>query len=160
MLSERTREFGGSRNRVGPMALWRLSAHLHRRGLRRIPKLIKFVNYMLFRCILPPEVAFRGDLDLPHRGLGIVIHPNTTIDWNVRIWHGVTIASDAQIGTKDEVIIESAVEIGTGAVIVNRVGKTLVIGHGATIGANCTVTKSVPPGATVVSQPARLLKNS
>ena len=57
--------------------------------------------------------------------------------------------------------IEDHVYIGTGAVIKQgQPGVPLVIGRGAVVGMGAVVTKSVPPGVTVVGNPARpLIKN-
>lgn len=55
--------------------------------------------------------------------------------------------------------IEDDVYIGTGAIIRPGLpGKPLVIGRGAIIGMGAVVTKSVPPGVTVVGNPARALE--
>ena len=43
--------------------------------------------------------------------------------------------------------------IGTGAIILPRVR----VGDGATVGAGAVVTRDVPPGVTVVGNPARVL---
>jgi acetyltransferase-like isoleucine patch superfamily enzyme len=51
-------------------------------------------------------------------------------------------------------IVRRRASIGTGAVIMCG----LEIGEGAQIGAGSVVTKSVPAGATVVGNPARLLR--
>lgn len=58
--------------------------------------------------------------------------------------------------------IEDHVYIGSGAVIKQgKPGTPLVIGRGAVIGMGAVVTKSVPPGVTVVGNPARpLIKRS
>jgi sugar O-acyltransferase (sialic acid O-acetyltransferase NeuD family) len=51
------------------------------------------------------------------------------------------------------------VYVGTGAVIrQGRAGDPLTIGEGAVIGMGAVVTKDVPPGVTVVGNPARLLE--
>ncbi len=57
--------------------------------------------------------------------------------------------------------IENYAYIGAGAVIKQGLpGAPLVIGCGATVGMGAVVTKSVPPGVTVVGNPARpLIKN-
>ena len=55
--------------------------------------------------------------------------------------------------------IEDHAYIGAGAVIKQgQPGQPLVIGRGAVVGMGAVVTKSVPPGVTVVGNPARPLK--
>jgi sugar O-acyltransferase (sialic acid O-acetyltransferase NeuD family) len=54
--------------------------------------------------------------------------------------------------------IEDHAYIGAGAVIKQgQPGMPLVIGRGAVVGTGAVVTKSVPPGSTVVGNPARLM---
>jgi len=48
-------------------------------------------------------------------------------------------------------LVKKGASIGAGAVIVCGV----TIGEGAMVGAGAVVTKNVPPGATVVGNPAR-----
>jgi sugar O-acyltransferase (sialic acid O-acetyltransferase NeuD family) len=55
------------------------------------------------------------------------------------------------------VVIEDHAYIGTGAIIRDGTSKPIVIGHGAVIGMGAVVTKSVPPGTTVVGNPAKPL---
>jgi len=55
------------------------------------------------------------------------------------------------------VVIESHAYIGTGAVIKDGTDRPIVIGKGAVIGMGAVVTKSVPPGVTVVGNPAKQL---
>jgi sugar O-acyltransferase (sialic acid O-acetyltransferase NeuD family) len=54
------------------------------------------------------------------------------------------------------VVIEDYAYIGAGAILrQGKPGQPLVIGRGATVGMGAVVTKSVPPGVTVVGNPAR-----
>lgn len=53
--------------------------------------------------------------------------------------------------------IEDHAYIGTGAVIKDGTDKPVVIGRGAVVGMGAVVTKSVPPGVTVVGNPAKPL---
>lgn len=55
--------------------------------------------------------------------------------------------------------IEDHAYIGTGAIIKQgSPDKPLVIGKGAVVGMGAVVTKNVPPGVTVVGNPARILE--
>ncbi len=89
---------------------------------------------------------------------GIVIHPFAVIGDGVQIHHGVT------IGLKDEnelaAIQENVPRIGARVVI--GVGATIVgavsIGDDARVGPHAVVTRDVPPGATVVAAPSRVLR--
>jgi sugar O-acyltransferase (sialic acid O-acetyltransferase NeuD family) len=56
------------------------------------------------------------------------------------------------------VVVEDHAYIGTGAILKQgQPGDPLVIGRGAVVGMGAVVTKSVPPGVTVVGNPARAL---
>ena len=59
------------------------------------------------------------------------------------------------------IVIEDHAYIGTGAVIKQgQPDRPLVIGRGAVVGMGAVVTKNVPPGVTVVGNPARPLVRS
>jgi len=69
----------------------------------------------------------------------------------------VTLAPKAQCN--GAVDIEDYAYIGSGAVIRNStLSKKIIIGRGAVVGMGAVVTKSVPAGATVVGNPAAILK--
>ncbi len=109
------------------------------------------------------------------RGLtGIEIHPGATVGRRVFIDHGmgVVIGETAEIG--DECTIYQGVTLGgtsltKGAkrhptlgrgVIVSAGAKVLggfTVGDGARVGSNAVLMKEVPPGATAVGIPARIL---
>ncbi|AZG13628.1 MULTISPECIES: acetyltransferase [Cupriavidus] len=57
------------------------------------------------------------------------------------------------------VVIEDHAYIGTGAILKQgKPGEPLVIGRGAVVGMGAVVTKNVPPGVTVVGNPAKPLE--
>jgi serine O-acetyltransferase len=106
---------------------------------------------------------------------GIEIHPGATIGRRVFIDHGmgVVVGETAEIG--DECTIYQGVTLGgtslsKGAkrhptlgrgVIVGANSQVLggfTVGDGARIGSNAVVVKPVPPGATAVGNPARVLQ--
>lgn len=69
----------------------------------------------------------------------------------------VTFAPSVQCN--GNVVIEDHAYIGTNAILKQGApGKPLVIGRGAIIGMGAVVTRAVPPGVTVVGNPARILE--
>jgi serine O-acetyltransferase len=142
---------------LGPVRLWRLSAALRRRGHKRLALLVKKVNSAIYHNSLAPGAVFSPDIRFGHHGFGTVIHSNVEIGRRVLIWHNVTIAVYAASASPDGVVIEDDVMIGANSVIVCPKGRTIRIGRGARIGAGAAVSRDVPPGATVVSAPVRVI---
>jgi sugar O-acyltransferase (sialic acid O-acetyltransferase NeuD family) len=113
-------------------------------------------------------------LDDVQVGEGAVLCPFVTLTSNVRIgkhFHANLysyVEHDCVIGDfvtfapgvkcNGNVHIEDHVYIGAGAVIKQGLPNApLIIGRGAVVGMGAVVTKSVPPGVTVVGNPARPL---
>lgn len=111
-------------------------------------------------------------LDEVSLGEGAILNPFVTLTSNIRIgrhFHANIysyIAHDCVIGNyvtfapgvkcNGNIVIEDHAYIGTGAIIKQGgPGKPVVIGRGAVVGMGAVVTKDVPPGSTVVGNPAR-----
>ena len=136
---------------VTPERIWLTSIRLHRSGWRRAARVLKAINAVVYSTALPPEADVADDVVLWHHGLGIVIHPDTTIGRRVVIAHGVTIAAGAPHADSGlGVVIEDGVTIGAGACVIPREGYGLTLGRGCVVGANAVVTKDVAADAVAV----------
>ena len=142
-----------------PARIWWWSTWLHARGVPVLPRALKLLIFAVFHAVLPPEARIDPGVKLEHYALGIVVHPNTSIGRDVKIWHNVTLAAETTIGSPHRLVIEDDVMIGASAQIIARPNTSLTIGRGASVGAGAVVTSSVPPGATVVGVPARALQS-
>ena len=140
--------------RLDPARLWYWSTRLQGRA-PLLATALKAFNFFFFRAVLPPHAEIAPDLQLGHHGMNVVVHSNTRIGRDVHLWQGVQLISDGYTGPADWIVIEDGVVIGANAILINRRGRTLTIGRGAVIGAGAVVTKDVPPGVTVVGNPAR-----
>ena len=97
---------------------------------------------------IPVTCRIEGGLMLPHSN-GVVIHPDARIGPNCLFFQQVTIGV-AHGGVPH---IEGHVDIGAGAKVLGAI----TVGAHARIGANAVVVDDVPPGATVVGIPARIV---
>jgi serine O-acetyltransferase len=88
-------------------------------------------------------------------GMGVVIGETAEIGDNCTLYDGVTLGGTRptkdQTGRKRHPTIGNNVIVGAGAKVLGP----LKIGDGARIGAAAVVLKEVPPGATMVGNPAR-----
>jgi serine O-acetyltransferase len=143
---------------MSPERLWKISAALRRRGFVRLALFVKKVNSTIYHNSLAPGASFSPDIKFGHHGFGTVIHSNVVIGERVKIWHNVTLAVRSSVGSPQRIIIEDDVTIGANSVVITPSEQSLRIGRGARIGAGAVVAQDVPAGATVVSQPPRVLE--
>jgi serine O-acetyltransferase len=99
---------------------------------------------------LPAQTRVGPGLRIWHGG-NIVINPKSTIGAGCLLRHGVTIGNLEPGGLTP--VIGDDVELGAYAQVLGDVR----IGDGARIGAMSVVLRDVPPGATAVGVPARII---
>ncbi len=86
-------------------------------------------------------------------GMGVVIGETAEIGNNVTLYHGVTLGGVSWEKTKRHPTVEDNVVIGSGAKVLGP----FTVGKGSKIGSNSVVVKEVPPHATVVGIPGRMV---
>ena len=87
-------------------------------------------------------------------GMGVVIGETAIIGDDCTLYHGVTLGGTSWNKGKRHPTLEQGVVIGAGAKVLGPI----TIGAGAKIGSNAVVVKDVPPNATAVGIPARILE--
>ena len=131
--------------------LFRVSHALWRSHVPALPGMVARLNLMLHGLDIPPSVEIGPGLYVPH--------PVGTVVMAKRLGARVSLISGITIGMRATPIfplLGDDVFVGAGA----RILGDIVIGDGANIGANAVVLKDVPPGATAVGVPARILSEN
>lgn len=132
------------------MYLFRISNKLYQWKIPLIPALIQRLIRLLFSCELPYYSKIGKNVMFVHNGLGVVIHPESEIGDETKIYQNVSIAGRNDRGVPK---IGNRVFIGAGACILGGI----IIGNDAIIGANAVVISDVPEGATAIGVPARII---
>jgi serine O-acetyltransferase len=87
--------------------------------------------------------------------MGVVVGETAEIGDGCTIYQGVTLGGTSLYkGTKRHPTLGKDVVIGAGAKVLGG----FTVGDGAKVGSNAVVTKPVPPGATAVGNPARIIE--
>ena len=118
-----------------------------------IPRCISHLSRFLTGVEIHPGAKIGAGIFIDH-GMGVVIGETARIGDNVTLFQGVTLGGTGKERGKRHPTIGSNVVVGVGAKVLGAI----TIGDNVKIGANSVVLESVPPDATVVGVPGKVVK--
>ena len=138
----------------GLHAIWlhRISHFLFKHGWIVSARLISNFARFLTGIEIHPGATIGDGLFIDH-GTGIVIGETAELGKNVTLYQGVTLGGTGKESGKRHPTIGNNVVIATGAKVLG----SFKVGDYAKIGAGSVVLKEVPPHATVVGIPGRIV---
>ena len=138
----------------GLHAIWlhRISHALFKRGWIVSARLISNFGRFLTGIEIHPGATIGDGLFIDH-GTGIVIGETAEIGKNVTLYQGVTLGGTGKEKGKRHPTIGNNVVVASGAKVLG----SFKVGDHAKIGAGSVVLKEVPPYATVVGIPGRIV---
>jgi len=140
----------------GMHAIWlhrRVSNPLWRLGFKWLARFISNIGRALTGVELHPGAKLGRRVFFDH-AIGIVIGETAEIGDDCTLYHGVTLGGVSWDKGKRHPTLGAGVTVGAGAKILGP----FTVGAGAKIGSNSVVVRAVPPGATVVGIPARIVE--
>lgn len=139
----------------GVHALWlyRISHYLWAKGWIILSRLISHINRFLTGIEIHPAAEIGRSVFIDH-GMGIVIGETAVIGDECLLYKGVVLGGTTIEKAKRHPNLGRKVIVGSNACILGNI----TIGDYARIGSGSVVTKDVPPHATVVGVPGRIIK--
>ncbi|MEL7609756.1 MAG: serine O-acetyltransferase [Bacillota bacterium] len=133
---------------------WHRVAHfLHRHGFKLLARMISQISRFFTGIEIHPGATIGQRLFIDH-GMGVVIGETTIIGDDVTIYQGVTLGGTGKEVGKRHPTIGNRVMISSGAKVLGP----FHVGDGAKVGAGAVVLREVPPCATIVGVPGRVVK--
>ena len=133
----------------------KLSRWLWLHGLRWLGRLVSQFGRWLTGIEIHPGAKIGSCVFIDH-GMGVVIGETAEIGDGCTIYQGVTLGGTSLYrGEKRHPTLGEGVVVGAGAKVLGG----FTVGEGARIGSNAVVVKEVPPGATVVGIPGRIVED-
>lgn len=138
----------------GLHAVWlhRLAHALWTSGWKWLARLVSNFGRWMTGIEIHPGAKIGRRFFIDH-GMGIVIGETAEIGDDVTIYQGVTLGGTSWNKGKRHPTLADGVVVGAGAKVLGP----FTVGAGAKVGSNAVVTKEVPPGATVVGIPGRII---
>ena len=139
----------------GLHALWlhRFAHYLWQHRLKFLARLLSHKSRFLTGIEIHPGAEIGKRFFIDH-GAGVVIGETAEIGDDVLMYQGVVLGGTTLKKGKRHPTVGDNVVIGSGAIALGAI----TIGDGARIGSGSVVVKSVPPGATVVGIPGRIVE--
>jgi serine O-acetyltransferase len=139
----------------GLHAIWlhRLAHGCWLRGFKWLGRFISHIARWLTGIEIHPGAKLGERVFFDH-AMGVVVGETAEIGDGCTIYQGVTLGGTSLYkGTKRHPTLGKDVVVSAGAKVLGG----FVVGDGAKIGSNAVVIKPVPPGATAVGIPARII---
>src|SRR5688500_12505754 len=136
------------------MLVHRLGHQLWGAGLKWLARFISHLGRWLTGIEIHPGATIGERFFIDH-GMGVVIGETAEIGDDCTLYHGVTLGGTSWNKGKRHPTLANGVVVGAGAKILGPI----TIGEGARVGSNAVVVKDVPPGATVIGIPARVVES-
>ncbi|HET6465905.1 MAG TPA: serine O-acetyltransferase [Nitrospiria bacterium] len=118
-----------------------------------IPRLIATLARWFTGIEIHPAARIGSGFFIDH-GMGVVIGETSEIGDDVTLFQGVTLGGTGKERGKRHPTLGNHVVVGAGAKVLGAI----TIGDHVKIGANSVVLRSVPPHATVVGVPGKIIK--
>jgi len=131
----------------------RCAHRLWRMHMKWLARFLSYCGRWLTGIEIHPGAMIGRRFFIDH-GMGVVIGETAEIGDDCTLYHGVTLGGTSWSGGKRHPTLDDGVVVGAGAKILGPV----TIGAGARIGSNAVVVKDVPPGATAIGIPARIIE--
>jgi serine O-acetyltransferase len=140
----------------GLHAIWfhRIAHSFYQSGWYTIARLISHFNRWFTGIEIHPGAKIGKRLFIDH-GMGVVIGETSEIGDDCLIYKGVVLGGTTLEKKKRHPTLGNRVIVGSNSTILGAI----TIGDGARVGSGSVVVKSVPPGATVVGVPARIVES-
>ncbi len=138
---------------VHALMWYRLARFFHRIKLKLIARMISQFARFLTGIEIHPAAKIEGGVFIDH-GSGVVIGETAEVHKGTVIYQGVTLGGTGKERGKRHPTIMENVTLSAGAKVLGG----FTVGKGAKIGAGAVVLKEVPPYATVVGIPARIVR--
>src|SRR5439155_27201766 len=129
-----------------------LAHRLWRMKLRWLARFVSHVSRFLTGIEIHPGARVGRRVFIDH-GMGVVIGETAEVGDDCTLYHRVTLGGTSWNKGKRHPTLGRGVVIGAGAKVLGPI----LVGDGAKIGSNAVVVRDVPPGATAVGIPARIL---
>ena len=134
------------------LQLHRVSHWLWRHRLYWVARFLSHLGRWLTGIEIHPGARIGRRVFIDH-GMGVVIGETAEIGDDCTLYHGVTLGGTSWAKVKRHPTLEAGVVVGAGAKILGPV----LVGAGAKVGSNAVLVKDVPPGATAVGIPAKII---
>ncbi len=119
---------------------------------RWLGRFVSHLGRFLTGIEIHPGATLGRRLFIDH-GMGVVIGETAEVGDDCTLYHGVTLGGTTWKRGKRHPSLGNGVVIGAGAKLLGPIA----VGDRARIGSNAVVVKDVPPGATAVGIPARII---